>query len=114
MRFLWTAFCFLVGTDRVTLSFRPHHRGVHRKPVHAAKRPVDRPSSEALEPVVATGDFQELRQTWPLWLQQGVRDTGTLRFIVDFLTRVSVAPNFFVEHQTVFPNFAESPATQHG
>jgi acetyl esterase/lipase len=46
--------------------------------------------------------FRKLRETWPLWLQHGLRDSGALRTIIDFLTKVSAAPAFFQENPQCF------------
>lgn len=49
--------------------------------------------------------FRKLRDTWPLWLQHGLRDSGGLGFIVDFLTRTVAAPAFYKEDPHCFPEF---------
>mmetsp|Transcript_17077 Transcript_17077/g.20853 ORF Transcript_17077/g.20853 Transcript_17077/m.20853 type:complete len:411 (+) Transcript_17077:121-1353(+) len=109
MRSLCIAICFLAGIDRLTTSFSLNNRDLlahfHQKRMNAAKQPVDQPSSDAIESAAARESFQELRQTWPLWLQQGLRDTGTLRLIIDFLTRVSAAPNFYMDNPNSLPEF---------
>mmetsp|Transcript_31265 Transcript_31265/g.47709 ORF Transcript_31265/g.47709 Transcript_31265/m.47709 type:complete len:404 (+) Transcript_31265:73-1284(+) len=59
-----------------------------------------------IEDLASGGDnFRELRETWLLWLQNGLRDSGLLRWIIDWLTRFSVAPDFYQTNPHCFPEF---------
>eukprot|EP00546_Thalassionema_frauenfeldii_P016701 CAMPEP_0178895684 /NCGR_PEP_ID=MMETSP0786-20121207/726_1 /TAXON_ID=186022 /ORGANISM="Thalassionema frauenfeldii, Strain CCMP 1798" /LENGTH=360 /DNA_ID=CAMNT_0020565947 /DNA_START=129 /DNA_END=1208 /DNA_ORIENTATION=+ len=67
---------------------------------------------ELMEPAIlkdslasSKGSFQELRRTWPLWLQNGLRDSGLLGVIADTLTRLKAAPDFYISNPHCFPEF---------
>ena len=49
--------------------------------------------------------FRNMRETLPLWLQHGLRDSGALRLVIDGLTKVSAAPAFYNENPHCFWEF---------
>lgn len=49
--------------------------------------------------------FRKMRKTWPLWYQNGLRDTGALRTIMNSLTRYVAAPVFYYENPSCLPEF---------
>ena len=72
---------------------------------HSVLRSTETHESDVLQVDQNDNGFRKMRETWPLWLQRGLRDTGTLRTIMNSLTRYAAAPVFFYENPSCLSEF---------
>lgn len=78
---------------------------VHQRPRSVLRGSTETRESDVLQVDQSDSGFREMRETWPLWLQNGLRDTGALRIIMNSLTRYAAAPVFYYKNPRCLPEF---------